>query len=232
MLDNNKSLIDQLNESLIDELNQNKNNNNQNYNVNNTLNTLNISYLINQNTTLFNLINNKNIILDKIIDTYIQNIQNYNPINWDIKNFNLNNTKNNSILDKYSSDPKSVNMKITFGDMGLSHGVVYNNFFNIDSSRYYFLITYVLDSPIDIVPFIRDENSNLIYWIRKNNNNNLIYKKINNNRHTYIIDIPSNLNFRLYLFNPYPITGDSVTISQLNINKIDKISNIKIDITI
>jgi hypothetical protein len=227
MLDNNNyNLIEELNKSLIDELNDN-NNNKQNYTINNTLN---ISYLIHQNISLFNLINNKNIILDKIINTYIQNIQNYNPINWNIKNFNLNNTRNNSVLDKYSSDTNLSNMKITFGDLGLSHGVLYNKFFNIESLRYYLLITYVLDSSIDVIPFIRDQNNNLIYWITKNNN--LIYKKIDGKRYTYILDIPSNLNFKLYLFNPKPIKGTSVTISQFNINKIEKFSNITVDTTI
>jgi hypothetical protein len=234
MLDNNNySLIDELNESVIDELNElneslidELNENSENYIINNTLNNTSNNT---SNMSLFNLINNnnivnKNIILDKVVNTYIQNIQDYNPINWIVKNFNLNNTKNNSILDKYSSDTKLSNMKITFGNTPSSHGVIYNKFFNIESSRYYLLITYVLDSSINLVPYIRDQDKNLIYWITKKTN--LIYTKVYDNRHIYIIDIPSDLNFQIYLFNPNPIKGTSLTISQLNINKIDKLSNV------
>jgi hypothetical protein len=195
-----------------------------------------MSFLIKENISLFDFLSNKFIILDQTINIFIRNIQDYNTIiDWDISNFSLNNNINNSKLEKYSSNSELSNMKIIFGKSCLSHGVVYNKLFEIDASIKYLLITYELDSSINLIPFIRDQSDNLIYWITKEEN--LLYRKIDSNKHIYLIKIPdlpdtSIEKFKLYLFNNRPIEGSSLTVSKLTLVKVGKLPKITINIAI
>lgn len=195
-----------------------------------------MSFLIKENISLFDFLSNKFIILDQTINIFIRNIQDYNTtIDWNVSNFSLNNKINNSKLEKYSSDSQQSNMKIIFGKPNLSHGIVYNKLLEIDASIKYLLITYELNSSINLIPFIRDQNDNLIYWTTKEEN--LLYKKIDGNKHIYLIKIPdlpetSVEKFKLYLFNNRPIEGSSVIISNLNLVKVGKLPKITINISI
>jgi hypothetical protein len=195
-----------------------------------------MSFLINENISLFDFLGNKFIILDQTINIFIRNIQDYNTaMDWDISNFLLNNKINNSKLEKYSSNSDLSNMKITFGNSSSSHGVIYNKLFEIDASIKYLLITYELDSSIKLIPFIRDQSDNLIYWTTKEEN--LLYRKIDGNKHIYLIKIPDLANtsiekFKLYLFNNRPIEGSSLTISKFTLVKVGKLPKITINIAI
>ena len=195
-----------------------------------------MSFLIKENISLFDFLSNKFIILDQTINIFIRNIQEYNTtIDWNVSNFSLNNKINNSKLEKYSSDSQESNMKIIFGKPNLSHGIVYNKLLEIDASIKYLLITYELNSSINLIPFIRDQNDNLIYWTTKEEN--LLYRKIDGNKHIYLIKIPdlpetSVEKFKLYLFNNRPIEGSSVIISNLNLVKVGKLPKITINISI
>lgn len=186
--------------------------------------------LIQEDISLKLLFDNKFIMSEQHIDIYVKNIEKYNTI----IPYTITNFKPNQLVSLEYNECDSV--KITFNQSTSTPGIVYSEFLELDASIKHLLVTYETDNSINIFPYIRDGSMNDIYW--QTRQQNLIFKNKINNKYTYVIkvpDIPDTCveKFKLYLLSSSNFkTGDSVTISNIHIVKVEKLPKIYIRICI
>ena len=199
--------------------------------------------LIQEDISLNILFDNKFIILEQHIDVFIKNIEKYNTIT----PYTLTNFKANQLVsleyNEHTIPCANPSIKITFNQSNSSPGIVYSDFLELDASIKHLLVTYETDNSINIFPYIRDGSMNDIYW--QTREKNLIFKNkvcrsssLSGHKYTYVIKIPDIPNtcvekFKLYLLGSHNFKkGDSVTISNINIVKVEKLPKIYIRICI
>jgi hypothetical protein len=173
------------------------------------------------------------------IDIYVKNIEKYNTI---IPNVITNFKPNQLVSLEYNElvalecDTPSPSVKITFNQSMSTPGIVYSEFLELDASIKHLLVTYETDNSINIFPYIRDGSMNDIYW--QTRQQNLIFKNKINNKYTYVIKVPDIPDTRVEKFKLYLLSssnfknGDSVTISNIHIVKVEKLPKIYIRICI
>jgi hypothetical protein len=189
--------------------------------------------LLIQEDISFNLLfGNKFIMSEQHIQIFIKNIEEYNTkIPYTLEKF----IPNQSVSLQYNT-LTNPSITIQFNQSNSTPGIVYSDFIDIDASIKHLLITYETDNSINIFPLIRDESLNRIYWVTYQEN--LIYKNKINNKYTYVIKIPdipgTNVEkFKLYLLSSVNFKMcDTVTISNINIVKVEKLPKIYIRICI
>jgi len=185
--------------------------------------------LIQQDISLQILFDNKFIMSEQHIDIYVKNIEQYNTI----MPYTITNFKPNQLVSLECNTPS---VKITFNQSVSTPGIVYSEFLELDASIKHLLITYETDNSINIFPYIRDGSMNDIYW--QTRQQNLIFKNKNANKYTYVIKVPDIPDthvekFKLYLLSSSNFkNGDSVTISNIHIVKVEKLPKIYIRICI
>ena len=190
--------------------------------------------LIQEDISLNLLFDNKFIMSEQHIDIYVKNIEQYNTI----MPYTITNFKPNQLvsLEYNECNTPSPNIKITFNQSISTPGIVYSEFLELDASIKHLLVTYETDNSINIFPYIRDGSMNDIYW--QTRQKNLIFKNKILNKYTYVIkvpDIPDTCieKFKLYLLSSSNFkNGDSVTISNIHIVKVEKLPKIYIRICI
>jgi hypothetical protein len=190
--------------------------------------------LIQQDISLQILFDNKFIMSEQHIDIYVKNIEKYNTI----MPYTITNFKPNQLvsLEYNECNTPSPSVKITFNQSVSTPGIVYSEFLELDASIKHLLVTYETDNSINVFPYIRDGSMNDIYW--QTRQQNLIFKNKINNKYTYVIKIPDIPDtcvekFKLYLLSSSNFeNGDSVTISNINIVKVEKLPKIYIRICI
>ena len=190
--------------------------------------------LIQQDISLQILFDNKFIMSEQHIDIYVKNIEKYNTI----MPYTITNFKPNQLvsLEYNECNTPSPSVKITFNQSVSTPGIVYSEFLELDASIKHLLVTYETDNSINIFPYIRDGSMNKIYW--QTSQENLIFKNKVNNKYTYVIKVPDIPNtcvekFKLYLLSSSNFkNGDSVTISNIHIVKVEKLPKIYIRICI
>ena len=188
--------------------------------------------LIQEDISLNLLFDNKFIMSEQHIDIYVKNIEKYNTI---IPNV-ITNFKPNQLVSLEYNECDTPSVKITFNQSVSTPGIVYSDFLELDASIKHLLVTYETDNSINIFPYIRDGSMNDIYW--QTRQQNLIFKNKINNKYTYVIKVPDIPDthvekFKLYLLSSSNFkTGDSVTISNIHIVKVEKLPKIYIRICI
>jgi hypothetical protein len=186
--------------------------------------------LIQEDISLKLLFDNKFIMSEQHIDIYVKNIEKYNTI----IPYTITNFKPNQLVSLEYNECDSI--KITFNQSISTPGIVYSEFLELDASIKHLLVTYETDNSINIFPYIRDGSMNDIYW--QTRQQNLIFKNKINNKYTYVIKVPDIPDthvekFKLYLLSSSNFkTGDSVTISNIHIVKVEKLPKIYIRICI
>lgn len=188
--------------------------------------------LIQEDISLNLLFDNKFIMSEQHIDIYVKNIEKYNTI---IPNV-ITNFKPNQLVSLEYNECDTPSVKITFNQSISTPGIVYSEFLELDASIKHLLVTYETDNSINIFPYIRDGLMNDIYW--QTRQQNLIFKNKINNKYTYVIKVPDIPDthvekFKLYLLSSSNFkNGDSVTISNIHIVKVEKLPKIYIRICI